>query len=220
MQKPHPPNSLLESDVRESFDWDRLLDDERIVVKADKGRIVLSGVVRTFDQIERAVGDAWAVCGVKAVDNELLVGPSGAAVADRDLAAACAAALDQDKIVPKGSLWVEVKDGLVTLFGQVRNHIQRKAAEHAVGRLEGVLGVTDLITLTHEPLPGDVTARIHKAFERNALIDDSLIKVSNQGDTIYLDGTTSSYTSMVTAVDIAWNAPGVDQVVNRLTIVP
>ena len=216
----HKPNSLVESDVKEAFDWDWQLDQERIVVKADDGRVTLSGVVKTFDQIERAVGDAWAVVGVKAVDNQLLVGPGGAAVADRDIAAACALALDADRMVPKGSVTAEVKDGSVTLFGEVRNHFQRKAAEHAVGRVDGVLGVTDLITLTHEPIPSDVAARIHKALERNANIDDSSIKVSHDGHTIYLDGTTSSYLSVVTAGDIAWSAPGVDQVVNHLTIIP
>lgn len=102
----------------------------------------------------------------------------------------------------------------------MRNHFQRKAAEHSVGRVDGVLGVTDLITLTHEPIPSDVAARIHKALERNANIDDSSIKVSHDGHTIYLNGTTSSYLSVVTAGDIAWSAPGVHQVVNHLTIIP
>jgi hypothetical protein len=70
----HKPNFLLESDVREQLDWDPLLDDGRIVVEADAERIVLGGVVETLDEIERAVGDAWAVGRVKAVDSQLLVG--------------------------------------------------------------------------------------------------------------------------------------------------
>jgi BON domain len=97
----HKPNSLLESEVKETLDWDAWLDDERIVVKADDGRVTLSGVVKTFDQIERAVGDASSVGGVKAVDNELLVGPSGAAVADRDVVSACVLGLDADRMVPR-----------------------------------------------------------------------------------------------------------------------
>jgi osmotically-inducible protein OsmY len=214
------PNFLLESDVKEEFSWDPELDDDRVVVKAEGGRIVLSGVVETFHQFQRAAADAWAVSGVKAVDNELLVGPRGAAIADHDIAAACATALTADKIVPKGSVTAEVKDGFVTLTGQVRRHFQRKAAELVVGRVDGVRGVTDNITLTQEPIPSDVTARIHKAFQRNAIIDDSLMKVSSEGHTIYLDGTTSSNFSKVMAEDTAWNAPGVDEVVNRLTITP
>jgi osmotically-inducible protein OsmY len=216
----HKPNFLLESDVKEQLGWDPLLDDDRVVVKADDGRIILSGAVDTFDEIERAIGDAWAVGGVKAVDNELLVGLVGEAIADLDIATASAAALETDRFVPKGAVTAEVKEGFVTLTGQVRRHFQRQAAEHAVGRVAGVRGVTDHITLTDEPIPSDVAARINRAFERNAIIDESLIKVSNEGRTIYLDGTTSSYVSMETAVETAWDAPGVTEVVNRLMIIP
>ena len=52
-----------------------------------------------------------------------------------------------------------------------------------------------------------MAARINRAFERNIVIDESVIDVSNH--TIYLDGTTSSYLSMEAAVNTAWDAPGV-----------
>ncbi len=214
-------NPLLESNVKEELSWDAELNDDRIVVKADGGAVVLSGVVDTFDQIKRAVDDAWAVDGVTSVlSSELLVGPTGAAIADHEIATACATALDGEKLVPKGAVTAEVKDGLVTLRGQVRHHFQRKAAEHAVGRIDGVRAVGDLTTLTDEPIPSDVAARINKAFERSAIIDHSGIKVSNVGHTVYLEGSTSSYVSKVTAEDTAWNAPGVTDVVDNLTIKP
>ena len=216
----HPPNSLLESDVKEAFDYDPMLDHSRIVVKVNDGRVTLTGAVATFDDVERATKDVHLVAGVKAVDNQLRVGPSGNTIADTEIAAACATALGYEKFVPKGSVHVTVNDGFVHLFGEVRRHFQRRAAEHAVGRVDGVLGVTDLITLTEEPIPSDVAARIHKALERNAIIDSSLVKVSNEGHTIYLDGAVSSWVAMETATDTAWNAPGVSEVVNRLLIAP
>jgi osmotically-inducible protein OsmY len=214
----HKPNLLLESDVKEELDWDPMLDDSRIVVKADDGRVILSGAVNTFDEVDRAAADVRAVGGVKDLDNELLVGLTGAAIADLDIATACGAALDADKFVPKGAVRATVTDGFVTLTGEVRRHFQRLAAEHAVGRVDGVRGVTDQVTLTDEPIPSDVAARITKAFDRNAIIDASLIDVSNVGHTIYLDGTVGSWTAMGAAVDTAWDAPGVTDVVNRLVI--
>lgn len=214
-------NPLLESNVKEELSWDAMLNDDRIVVKADGGHVTLSGVVDTFDQIKRAVDDTWAVDGVRAVDSsQLLVGPGGAATADHDIGVACAAALDGEKVLPKGAVTAEVKDGLVTLRGQVRHHYQRKAAELVVGRIDGVRAVGNLITLTDEPIPSDVAARINKAFERSAIIDHSRIKVSNVGHTIHLDGSTDSYVSKVTAEETAWNAPGVTEVVDNLTIEP
>jgi osmotically-inducible protein OsmY len=215
----HKPNNLLEHDVRDELDWDPILNDTRIEVKADDGRIILSGAVDTFADVELASLDAWSVGGVKDVDNELLVGLTGAAIADGDIAADCVAALDADKFVPHGAVGAEVIDGWVTLSGEVRRHYQRRAAERAVGRVSGVLGVTDQITLSDEPIPADVAERINKAFDRNAIIDGSLIEVSNVGHTIYLDGTTTSWAAMDAAVDTAWSAPGVFEVVNRLVIV-
>ncbi len=216
----HKPNVLLESDVREQLDWDPMLDDSRVVVKGDDGTVTLTGVVETFPEVGLATDDAWAVGGVKSVQNELMVGLAGDAIADADIAAACATALDADRLVPHGAVTATVADGFVTLTGEVRRHFQRRVAEHIVGRVAGVRGVTDRITLSDQPIPSDVADRINKAFERNAIIDGSLIKVSNVGHTIYLDGTVGSHAAMDAALDTAWDAPGVNEVINRLVIVP
>jgi osmotically-inducible protein OsmY len=216
----HKPNNLLELDVKDELDWDPMLDDERIVVKADDGRVILTGTVPSFYEATRAFDDAWAVGGVRDVDNELLVGLVGAAITDGDLAIACMTALDADRFVPNESVSADVLEGWVTLTGHVRHHYQRQAAEHAVRRVKGVLGITDDVQISSEPIPGDVSERITKAFRRHAIIDDSLIDVSNTGHTIYLDGTVGSYAARNEALDTAWEAPGVTDVVDRLAIVP
>jgi osmotically-inducible protein OsmY len=46
-----------------------------------------------------------------------------------------------------------------------------------------------------------------------------VIKVSNDGSTIYLGGTSDSHTAMPTAEDTAWAAPGVSEVIDRLVVV-
>jgi osmotically-inducible protein OsmY len=214
------PNNLLEMDVKEELDWNPLLDDSRIIVKADDGQITLSGAVPTYDESLLAQEDAFSIGGVTMVENQLLVGLVGEAVADADVADACATALDKDRFVPRGAVTAVVTDGWVNLSGEVRRHFQRRAAAHAVRRVDGVLGVTNDIVLTSEPIPSDVAERINRAFKRNAIIDDSLIVVTNVDHTIYLDGTVGSWTAMDQAVDTAWEAPGVGDVVNRLVIVP
>ena len=154
----HRPKNLVESDIRESLDYDPRLNDSRIVVKADDGRVTLSGAVDTYPEVELAARDARYAMGVKAIDNQLLVGLIGDALADDDLAAAAREALDHDRVVPHGSVRVAVADGWVTLTGEVRHHFQRQVAHQAVGRVPGVLGVTNEITLTDEPIPPDVAA--------------------------------------------------------------
>jgi osmotically-inducible protein OsmY len=116
----HKPDNLLEWDVKEQLDW---VDDTRITVKADDGRIILNGAVATYAEVELAAEDARDVGGVKAVDNDLQVGFTGAAIADLDIASACGAALDAEKFVPHGAVTATVVDGWVTLSGEVRRTI-------------------------------------------------------------------------------------------------
>jgi osmotically-inducible protein OsmY len=214
----HKPNKLLESDVQEELDWDPELDDSRIVVSADDGRVTLTGAVPTFYETMRAGDDVREVGGVVGVDNQLLVGLLGDAITDAELAVMCSDALNADRFVPKGSVAADVLDGYVTLNGTVRRHFQRRAAEHVVSRLDGVLGIHDKIELSSEPIPSDVAARIEKAFSRNAIIDESAIKVTNDGHTIYLDGIAGSWSARNAAEDTAWDAPGVDNVVDRIQV--
>jgi osmotically-inducible protein OsmY len=217
MQK---PNLLLESDVRTELDTDLLLDDTRVEVSAKDGTVTLTGAVPTYYDFVRATEDTQRVGGVRAVDNQLVVGLVGEAIADADVAAACLTAMDADRFVPKGAVTVDVVNGWVTLTGHVRHHYQRQAAEHAVWKVDGVRGITDKVEITGDPMPGDVVERINKSLERNAIVDDSLITVSNEGHTIYLDGTTTSWAARSEAEDAAWAAPGVSDVVDRITIVP
>ena len=216
----HKPNNLLELDVRDELDWDPQLDDRRIVVSANDGRVTLSGSAPTFYEATRAADDAAVVGGVTAVDNQILVGLLGEALTDAEIAVACSAALDADRFVPKGAVAADVLNGFVTLKGEVRRHFQRHAAEHAVSRVDGVLGITDQLRLTSDPIPTDVADRIQKALRRNAIVDDSLIAVTNVGPTIYLDGKTSSWRAKQEAIDTAWSAPGVMNVEDRLEVVP
>ena len=215
----HKPNNLLELDVKDELEWDPVLDNTRIGVHADDGRVTLTGAVPSFYEADLAAADAWSVGGVREVDNELLVGLLGDEIADIDIAKACAAALDADKFVPKGSVTAVATNGWVTLTGRVRHHYQREAAKHAVKHVDGVLGVVDNIEISSEPIPSDVTDRIKKAFRRNAIIDDGRIDVTSIDHTIYLDGTVDSRWARDEAIDTAWAAPGVTDVVDRLVIV-
>jgi osmotically-inducible protein OsmY len=214
------PNNILEKDVSDELSWDPWLDDSQISIKADDGQVTLTGAVPTYAELLGATDDAWGTSGVTSVDNELLVGAVGETLVDTDLAARCMDALDADRFVPKGAVSVDVVDGWVTLSGRVRRHFQRQAAKFAVQRVSGVRGITDNVVISSDPTPSDVAARISDALARKAVLDDSVIEVTNDASTIYLDGTTDSYAAMQAAEDTAWAAPGVTDVIDRLVVVP
>lgn len=216
----HKPDNLLERDVRSELEWDPRLDATRIVVNADHGKITLSGVVPTYYKTTLADEDASRIGGVTMVDNQLAVGIAGEAAADAQITEDCVAALNRNRIVPHGSVQVMVKDGWVILTGEVQHHFQRKAAKDSVAHVDGVVGITDEVGLTSQPIPSDVVDRIERAFKRNGIIDESRIQVTSADHIVYLDGTVPDRFAANEAVGSAFLAPGVREVVDRLVIAP
>lgn len=214
----HKPDHLLEAEVREELRWDPKLNDSRIVVKAHDGLIILSGAVDTFTEAQRALDDAGSIGGVKAVDNQLLVGPEGALATDSQIAADCMSALGAEALVPHGAVTAAVKDSRVTLSGKVHHDFQRRAARHAVAGVAGVAGVTDQLSLTDEPIATDIAHRIDDALARKALLEGSHIQVTTTGHTVVLDGAARSRSALTEAVSTAWSAPGVTEVVDHLVV--
>ena len=214
----HKPNKLLEAAVREELLWDPHLDDRRVVVRAKNGRVRLSGWVPNCEQRAVAVDDTWAKGGVRDVDDELLVGAAAGPAADDDLAEACRRALRAERFVPDGAVKVSVKAGRATLSGAVRRPYQRTAAERAVRRVGGILGVTSNVVVTDDPVPSEVAHRIHQALRRQALLDGSPLQVTNERYTVFLDGTVKSSRARQIAEKAASAAPGVREVVNRLAV--
>jgi osmotically-inducible protein OsmY len=111
-----------------------------------------------------------------------------------------------------------VTAGRATLWGEVRRLYQRTAAERAVRRVDGILGVTSNVAVTNDPVPSDVLHRIHKALRRQALLDGSPLQVTNEGHTVFLDGTIKSWRARQVAEKAASAAPGVREVMNRLSV--
>ena len=214
----HKPDKLLEAAVREELLWDSHLDDRRVVVRAQNGRVTLSGWVPSYEQKTVAVDDTWAKGGVRDVDDELLVGAVTEPVGDDELAEACRRALRAEGLVPYGAVKVSVKAGRATLSGEVRQLHQRMTAERAVRTVEGLLGVTSNVAVTDNPVPSDVAHRIHKALRRQALLDGLPLQVTNESHTVFLDGTVQSWRARQIAEKAASAAPGVREVVNRLSV--
>jgi osmotically-inducible protein OsmY len=104
------------------------------------------------------------------------------------------------------------------MYGRVRHHFERVSAKHDIGRVSGVLGITDTVSIDGDPIPSDVSARITTALGRSSLLHDAEIEVSNTGSVIYLDGQVASYAARQKAEDVAWSAPGVTDVVDRLRL--
>jgi osmotically-inducible protein OsmY len=217
---PTSSDTQIQHDVLEELRWDPRLQPNEIGVAVKAGIVTLSGWVDSYLKKWTAEEAALGVNGVLAVANEIEVRlPIDAERTDADIAAAALYALEWDANVPLDQVKVAVSDGWVSLTGEVDKQHQREAAERAVSRLLGVRGVSNHITLRAAPMPDDLKQRIEKALVRSAQFDAQRISVELQGSKVILKGTVRSWAELKEAERVAYSAPGVTAVENRIKIV-
>ena len=78
--------------------------------------------------------------------------------------------------------------------------------------------MSNLITGRPRAQPGELKRMIEEALVRSAEADAERITVEVQGDKVILKGTVRSAAEQRGAERIAWSAPGVRQVDNRITV--
>ena len=211
----------LERDVRDEFKWDPVLDADDIAVSVKNGVVTLAGFVKRYsDRLEAEIA-AKRVAGVKAVANDIEVRlPAIDQRPDPDIARDAVAALKTESPISYDRIKVVVRDGWVTLEGAVEWQYQKTTAENAVRRVKGVKGVTNVIAVKPKVEPSELKRKIMEAFKRNAEVDANRITVEANGSEVILKGTVRSWIEREEAERVAWSAPGITKVEDRIVISP
>jgi osmotically-inducible protein OsmY len=214
-------DSEIERDVKEELGWHPDLDATDIAVTVKNGVVTLTGFVKSYTDKYEAEAAAKRVAGVIAVANDIEVRlPSVDERPDPEIARDAAAAIKNQLPISFEHIKVIVKNGWVTLDGQVEWQYQRQTAESAVRRIKGVKGVSNLIQLRPRVQPSEIQRKIQEAFRRNAEIDANRITVEAHGGEVVLRGTVRSWIEREEAERAAWAAPGVTKVEDRIVVSP
>jgi osmotically-inducible protein OsmY len=209
----------LQQEVVDQLAWEQKLADTTINVSSRHGIITLGGMVDTYDKKITAEKAALKVAGVKGVAQELEVIPSKKFErTDSEIAEVVVNALKWNTSVPDEQIKVKVQDGWVTMTGEVDLPFQIDEARLAVERIPGIKGFANMVKLKPTSIPGNVKAKIEKAFQRNACLEAGNVHVDVQGSKVTLTGTLPSWHAIDEAVEAAWYAPGVMEIVNKLEI--
>lgn len=219
----HQTDEDIQREVLLELKWDARIAPNEIGVAVKNAVVTLTGDVDTFGKKSAAERAALRVRGVKGVANEIEVRlPVANRPTDPQIAEAASRALALDSILPGDAIKVTVSHGWVTVEGEVEWQYQRREAERVVRNLRGVKGVSNLVTLRPRsgPSPDEMRKKIEDALVRSAETDARNITVTTEGRKVILSGTVRSWAERQEAERVAWLAPGVTEVENRIHLQP
>ena len=211
----------IRRDVEDELRWDPDLDPTDIAVAVNSGVVTLAGFVRSYMQKYQAEAAAKRVAGAVGVVNDLEVRLPGIDERpDPEIARDAIARLKSELPFSWEKIRVVVKNGWLTLEGEVEWNYQRQRAEEAVRRVRGLKGVTNSIEVKPRVAPMEIRRKIEEALRRAAELDASRITVETTGNEVILRGTVRSWAERQEAERAAWAAPGVGKVDNQIIVSP
>lgn len=211
----------IEKDVRAELEWDPYVDLADIEVSVKDGVVTLTGFVRKLIEKYEAENAAKRIAGVIGVANDIQLRKDDIVRRpDPEIAREAVAAIKSQLPAPAEQIKVVVRDGWITLEGQVYWQYQRELAEKAVRRLDGVLGVLNRIRLEPQAVTSDIKRKIEEAFRRSAEVEANRIAVETTDGEVVLKGVVRSWIEREEAERVAWATPGVTRIEDRIEVSP
>jgi len=215
----------IRDDVLAELNYDPSVKITDIGVLVSDGILTLNGVATSYDRKLNAVNTAKRVAGVRAIADEIKVKlPDSLTRTDGDIASAVTEEIKWRTSIPIGVVQVMVREGWITLEGQVEWQYQKEAAEDTVRYLPGVNGVSNAITIKCKATSKatetakEIEISIKAAFDRSALLDAERIGVETVGSKVILRGRARNHAEREEAERVAWAAKDVCSVDNELIV--
>ena len=143
---------------------------------------------------------------------------------DTELKTDVLAELTYEPTVQVADIGVRVKDGVVTLNGNVTNYGEKRNAVLATKRVAGVKAIADDIQVTllesHSRTDGDIAAAAVNRLEWDLTIPKGAVIITVSGGRITLEGQLEWWYQKESAEKAVQHLTGVKAVVNLITIKP
>jgi len=212
----------LRADILAELERDPRVRSTEIGVIVKHGGVTLTGVVEDFADKAAAERAVKRLKGVRAIAEDIQVKPPAERrLTDGGIAERIAEILSWSSTFRDTDIQAEVRNGHVTLSGEVDRLYQQQAAARRVGELEGVTGIFNRIRVP-ETVAGerarDIEREIVSALQRHANIEASKVRVSVAGGKVTLDGTVDALHERDLIEDAVRRTAGVTDVVDNLAV--
>ena len=208
----------LQNDIISELKYEPSVTTSDIGVLVHDGVVTLNGYTSSYFEKANAVKAAKRVVGVNAIADDIQIRLSGSASHDDgDIAMDASRVLKHSPSVP-AEVNLVVREGWITLEGQVEWWYQKNAAEEFVAYINGVKGVSNLITIHPKLSAAAIETDIKEAFERSAMLDADDVSIVTSGSHVTLNGEVKTYSEKEEAERTAWDASGVKTVDNNITV--
>lgn len=180
---------------------------DRLDVETQDGIVELSGTVSHLLAKDRALRLAQTIKGVRAVVDRISVDPD-VTYTDEKLGRHVKLALARDPAADSYQVEVTVRDGVVTLTGQVDSWAERNLAEEVVKRVRGVREVESRVTVAADLDRADVEVKadVINRLQSDVWVNARDLAVTVEDGVVYLSGTVPSADQAERATLMAWVA--------------
>jgi osmotically-inducible protein OsmY len=149
----HPTTSAADSAIKtaviDALVWLPEIDPVNVGVAVTDGIVTLSGEVRTYSEKLASMTAAAGAAGVVAVVDDLETRATGAyGRGDIEVAKDVVAGLSALGTIASPAVHAFVRDGIVTLIGEVESNGQRESAGRTVQQVAGVRAVSNELRLS------------------------------------------------------------------------
>lgn len=212
-------NEEIRKAILRELEWEPAIKSKDISVKVSDGCVTLSGFTHSYLEKASAERAAKSVYGVSSLANDIEVKPVSER-SDPEIARDILHAFKVLEVVPEDRIRTIVRNGFVTLEGEVEWNYQRSSAETAAHMVAGIRGVLNNIVIKPTVSPTMVKQRIEEALRRSAEVDARRIFVEAHDSKVELRGCVRSWVEREEARRAAWSAPGVSSVSDHLVVTP
>jgi osmotically-inducible protein OsmY len=201
----------IKTDVLAELKYEPSVKVTDIGVLVKDGTVTLNGYATSAAEKWEAVRASKRVVGVKAIADDIEVKLHETFInTDSDIAAAAIHHIDWFTTM--------VRNGWITLDGEVEWQYLKIAAGHFLHHLSGVKGVSNEISIKPRLSVTEVATDIKSAFKRSAMLDANKIQIDVVGSKVTLKGKVRNYAELEEAERAVWAASGVLTVDNQLSV--